>query len=305
MVSNQRQVLYNKDTKYAFIRSMFTINRTKRGLIMGKTWFYRLLLSYMPIFLIVVTFTFFVFFQLLSEQNRNEAVNANKMLSLQAMRLIDTSLKAIDSAVTLEIINNEQLIEFFNGQAGGNAYVNISAVEEMKDMIVSYPMIDSIYLVRYEDEFVLSTATSDHINSYLDGSFIKQAQPSLSKKWTGTREFKQFIVKSGKPVVSLVRGAPFITNEKGLVVVNVATDSLHHIVSDLYDPEVSFIRIKDASGNALFSDSSSADMGKAFSNYASGYTDWSYESGLVNGRLVQFISSLYNVWFIVGLLMIA
>lgn len=112
---------------------------------MGKTLFHRLLLSYIPIFFIVVTFTFFVFFQLLSDQSRKEALNANKMLSLQAMRLIDTSLKAIDNMVMTESINNKQLIDFFNNDAKDNVYINISAVKKMQDMITSYNISDINY----------------------------------------------------------------------------------------------------------------------------------------------------------------
>lgn len=272
---------------------------------MRKTLFNRLLLSYMPIFIIVVTFTFFVFFQLLSEQSRKEALNANKMLSLQAMRLIDTSLKAIDNMVMMETINNKELINFFNNETKNNIYINISAVKEMQDMISSYPMIDSIYFVRYEDNFVLSNATSDQISNYKDEPFIKRAMdPLVSKHWSGVRSFEQFSVKGSKPVVSLVRGAPFITGEKGMIVVNVATDSLQNSINDLYDSETSFIGIRDAAGNDLFRDLSSKEQSKIFSNYVSSYTGWSYQSGLVNGKVFHLISSLYNVWFIIGIAMI-
>ncbi|GGD97532.1 helix-turn-helix domain-containing protein [Paenibacillus nasutitermitis] len=276
-----------------------------KGPLMGKTWFYRLLLSYIPIFFIVITFIFFVFFQMLSEQNRKEALNANKMLSLQAMRLIDTSLKAIDNAVMLEIINNKVLNDFFNSPTDGDPYVNINAVKKMKDMITSYPLIDSIYWVRYEDQFVLTNATSDYVSSYNDHLFITSNKMSSSnKKWTSVRSFKPFSVIKGKQVVSLVRGVPFITNEKGLVVINVSTESLRKMTEDLYDPNLSFIRVKDASGSALFTDSGAADTAKVYSHYVSSYSDWTYESGLVNGRVVHFISSLYNVWFMIGLVMI-
>ncbi len=273
---------------------------------MRKTWFIRLLLSYMPIFLIVVTFLFFVFFQLLSEQNRQQAANANNQLSIQAMRSIDASLKAIDSAIMLEIIYNKQLTDFFDGRSGSNAYLNISAVDQMKGIILSYPIIDSIYLYRFEDEFVLSTSTSDQLESYRDQSFITEHKGSLAKKWTGPREFKEFSLLEGKSVVSLTRGVPFIASNKGMIVVNVSTSALYSMVASLYDPESSFIRIRDAEGNPLFPDREpDAKTAKTFAEHASSYTDWSYESGLINGRLVQLVSSLYNVWFVVGLLMIA
>ncbi|MCY9656788.1 helix-turn-helix domain-containing protein [Paenibacillus chondroitinus] len=272
---------------------------------MRKTLFNRLLLSYMPIFIIVVTFTFFVFFQVLSEQSRKEALNANKMLSLQAMRLIDTSLKAIDNMVMMETINNKELADFFNNESKSNVFTNISAVKKMREMIASYPMIDSIYLVRFEDNFVLSNATSDQLSNYKDEPFIQSAKDPLgSKKWSGVRDFEQFSVKGSKPVVSLVRGAPFITGEKGMIVVNVATDSLRSSIADLYDPKTSYIGLRDAVGNELFRDSRSNEQTRIFSNYVSSYTGWSYQSGLVNGKVFHVISSLYNVWFIIGIAMI-
>ena len=80
--------------------------------MMRKSWFKRLLLSYMPVFMIVITFIFFVFFQMFSEQSRREALNANKTLSLQAMRIVDTSLKVIDNMIVLESINSESLNNF-------------------------------------------------------------------------------------------------------------------------------------------------------------------------------------------------
>lgn len=61
-----------------------------------KTWFYRQMLSYMPAFFIVVSFIFFVFFQLLSEQNRREATKANESLLLQVISSIDSSMKTIE-----------------------------------------------------------------------------------------------------------------------------------------------------------------------------------------------------------------
>ncbi|RAW13442.1 AraC family transcriptional regulator [Paenibacillus taichungensis] len=272
---------------------------------MRKTLFNRLLFSYMPIFIVVVTFTFFVFFQILSEQSRKEALNANKMLSLQAMRLIDTSLKAIDNMIMSETINNKQLIDFFNNEEKNNIFINISAVKKMQDMISYYPMIDSIYFVRYEDNFVLSNATSDQLSNYRDEPFIKKSMdPLASKQWSGVRSFEQFSTKGSKSVVSLVRGAPFITGEKGMIVVNVATDSLQNSIADLYDSKTSFIGIRDAAGNDLFSDLHSKEQSKIFSNYVSSYTGWSYQSGLINGKLFHVISSLYNVWFIIGIVTI-
>lgn len=272
---------------------------------MGRTWFYRQLLSYLPVLFIVITFLFFVFFQLLSEQNRREALEANKMLSLQAMRLVDTSLKAIDHMVMMESINNKGLGEFFDSSKQDGVYIDINAVKQMQNMMTAQTLIESIYLVRFDDGHVLSNATSSTLEDYKDRSFVETYMgKSSSKQWTGVRMFTQFTVKGDKQVVSLVRGMPFITGGKGLIVVNIETKSLSSLIGNLYDPEVSFISMQDNAGQSMLSNEAVSSHAKTYSRYISSYTGWTYESGLVQGQFVQLISSLYNVWFIIGIIMI-
>ncbi|MEC0240119.1 helix-turn-helix domain-containing protein [Paenibacillus dokdonensis] len=272
---------------------------------MRKSWFKRLLLSYMPIFVIVITFIFFVFFQLFSEQSRQEALNANKTLSLQAMRMVDTSLKVIDNMIVLESINSKPLNDFFKSSITSDPYINIQTVQKLKEIINYYPLIDSIYLVRNSDGYVLSEATNGYISSYPDQNFIEQYQISKTPKWTGVRTFEPFKMKGSKQVVSLVRGLPYMKNDLGMIVVNVAADSLNRLTQDMLDSKVSFIQVKDASGKPLFGSPMDVPPSQVYSQYVSSYTNWKYDSGLLNSSFVSAVSYLYNLWFIVGLVMIA
>lgn len=272
---------------------------------MRRSWYKRLLLSYMPIFVIVITFIFFVFFQLFSEQSRREALNVNKSLSLQAMRMVDTSLKVIDNMIVLEIINSEPLNDFFKSSAASDPYINIQAVQKLKEIINYYPLIDSIYLVRNSDGYVLSDATNGYVSSYPDHDFIEQYQLSKTPKWTGARNFEQFKMKGGKQVVSLVRGSPYMKNDLGMIVVNVAAESLNRLTKEMLDSKVSFIQVQDAAGNDLFGTSTDVPASQVSSHYVSSYTHWKYGSGLLNSSIVSAVSFLYNLWFIVGIVMIA
>ncbi|WP_237566562.1 hypothetical protein [Paenibacillus sp. EZ-K15] len=80
-----------------------------------KAWFYRQLLSYMPVFFIVISFVFFVFFQMLGEQSRQGAIQANETMIQQAMRSVDNSLKAIDQMLVQELLFNPDMSGFFSG----------------------------------------------------------------------------------------------------------------------------------------------------------------------------------------------
>ncbi|MCU6712543.1 helix-turn-helix domain-containing protein [Paenibacillus sp. J5C_2022] len=270
-----------------------------------KTWFYRLLLSYMPIIIIIISFLFFVFFQMLSEQQRKEAIAANKMLSEQAIRLIDTQLKAIDQMIMMETINNAALNAFFSAKPNDNVYININADKQLDRLMNYYTLIDSIYLVRFNDRFVLSNSTTSDLDAYPDADFIKRhMELVISRQWTGVRTFMEFPVIGDKPVISLARGVPFLSGEKGMIVVNIDVKGIASLASGLYDSETSFIRIVDGNGVALTKGASESASARTFSSYTSGYTGWTYESGLMQGQFVKLISSLYNVWFIIGLVMI-
>ncbi len=113
-------------------------------------WFRRLLLSYLPVFFIVTMILFVVFFQTLNEQNRREAIKANDFLAQQVILFTDNSLKAIDYQVVREILTNPDISRFFSRDSMDVA-ANIQALKVMDELKFNYPIIDSIYFVRFKD----------------------------------------------------------------------------------------------------------------------------------------------------------
>lgn len=270
-----------------------------------KSWFYRQLLMYMPAFFIVVSFIFFVFFQMLSEQSRKEAIKANETLLLQAISSIDSSMKTIEQMLLSDMLNNPDLSVFFNDGKQSDYYLNVKVVKFMKNFKISYPLVDSMYLVRLNDQFILSDSTNADLQDYPDYAFIK---PYLSgsyyeTKWIGVRSFQEFSFKEREQVISLVLKAPYIRSGEGFVVVNVKTDSLYALIESMYSQDVSYIDIWDREGKPILPNQTDSSHKKLISSATSPLTGWSYESGLVNGGWVNLANQLFNVWFIVGLLM--
>lgn len=270
-----------------------------------KAWFYRQLLSYMPVFFIVISFVFFVFFQMLGEQSRQGAIQANETMIHQAMRSVDNSLKAIDQMLVQELLFNPDMSGFFNHEDQDNVYLNMQAVKAMKQFKVSNPLVDSMVLVRTQDEFVLSTSSSFNLQDYADYDFLKPylGQVNSEAKWSAMRNFREFSFNSMQHVVTLVRDAPFVTHGKGVIAVNIKVDAIHNMIQGMVNPDVSFIHMKDAQGQSMLPGTSMAESGELVSKTISPYTGWVYEGGLTQGRVVGIVSQLYNIWFIVGLLM--
>ncbi|WP_274365830.1 helix-turn-helix domain-containing protein [Paenibacillus thermotolerans] len=272
---------------------------------MNNTWFRRLLISYLPVFIIVVTILFILFFQVFNEQNRKQALQANEFMASQVLQYTDNSLRAIDYKVLREILTNQKLKEYFNKSDSKDVYSIIQAVEVMDDLKLEYPLIQSIYYVRFSDGTVLSNGKAVPIGEFPDAAFIEKHRSNTGQKWSEAREFKSIDSEQPQQVVTLVRG---VSNyEQGLVVVNVDINSdkisLQGAINRMFDPNISFVRIEDLAGHDLLSSKPSAgesqgpgDSSQVFSEFTSGYTGWKVQTGMRNG-LVGFALDLYNVWF--------
>ncbi|WP_407055905.1 helix-turn-helix domain-containing protein [Paenibacillus dendritiformis] len=272
----------------------------------AKRWFYRLLLSYMPVFIIVVSFLFFVFFQTLSEQSRNDAMRTNASLLLQTLRATDASLKAIDQTLVSEVVNSPELAQFFQQTTDDDIPLHMRIMKLMRRMSASYPLIDSIYLVRFQDGKVFSSSKEWSLEQYLDQEFIAKHRnlKSTDYPWIGARPFKEFDFQEPKRVISLVRSVPNSGGSGGMIVVNVAAASVTSMVKDWYGTELNNIRVMDGEANDLLFDDTDNPAGKSFkvvSNYMSPYTGWVYESGFRQDKAVLSADRWFNVWIIGGM----
>jgi two-component system response regulator YesN len=276
---------------------------------MNKTWFNRLLFSYVPIFFFIISFLFFVFFQVLNERTQQDTLRANEALNTQAIQLIDYSLKAIDYLMVSEFSKRSEksdMVRFFEQEGQPAAYFTYQIIESIQKMKQSNPLIHNMYLVRMKDGAVLSEHTVSTIANFADQSFIKQLMTDqFTYHWTVRREFKEFAAGKGEDVVSLVRKYTAYSGDVGLMVVSVKISSLHQLISQMYDSTNSFIDIKDQSGHFLFENANLKEKHpKVLTQIHSEYTNWLFQSGLINGTIFSVVSTFSHVWVILSLIVV-
>ncbi|MBN3523382.1 helix-turn-helix domain-containing protein [Paenibacillus apiarius] len=289
---------------------------------MAKRWFYRLLLSYMPVFIIVVSFLFFVFFQTLSEQSRKDAIQSNSSLLLQALRATDASLKDIDQMVVSEVLNAPELEQYFHGKKNDDVALHMRIKKLMKRISARNLLIDNVYLVRLQDESVLSSSGAFTIREYMDKDFIEAHRHIRSNEyaWGDVRPFKEYDFQDEKSVVSLVRHVPLTGGGDGMIVVSVATASIQALVQEWHASDLNAVSIRDRSGVNLLendtdnlnsdsnpnsnSNSNSSPSYTVVSDYMSPYTGWTFESGFQKGKGFFRIEEWFNVWMIGGMLLL-
>ncbi|QYR22963.1 AraC family transcriptional regulator [Paenibacillus sp. sptzw28] len=267
---------------------------------MNKNWFRQLLFSYLPAFFGITMILFFLFFQTLNEQNRKEAIKANEFLSQQVIRYSDNTLKLIDYRVVREILTNPVVSRFF-APGDNDVYANMQALKVMDDIKFNYPIIDSVYFVRLKDNYVLGDGSSA-LSDFPDLQFIDQYKnKKMSDKWTGERDYKAYANVAPKKVITLVRAVPYSGQKQGFFVVNVSLSNLKNSISQMYNSNISFVRLVDNQGhNLLGNDKGAADKNEVFSQFTSPYTGWKVESGLISKGGIKFALNFYSVWVILA-----
>lgn len=274
---------------------------------MRKSWYYRLLFSYMPVFLLIISFLFFIFFQVLSDRARQDTARIYSSINNQTLQSIEQSLVSIDVLMVTKQTRNSNLsdfnmIHYFDQQGQPDAYFTYQVNKEFNNMRQLSPLIYTIYLVRESDGFVLSTNTVSPLEKFADREFIDELlKDSYSYHWTDPRKFKEFKASREVEVISLARKYVTGRGESGLMVVNVMVDAIQQLVAQRLDPSVSYVDIRGKDGRSMFSEDEGEGRRTSMSTIVSDYTGWTYESGLVNASGFSIAQTFSGIWIAVAL----
>ncbi|MFS0725278.1 helix-turn-helix domain-containing protein [Paenibacillus sp. 1P07SE] len=279
---------------------------------MNQNWFTRMLMLYMPVFLIVPAFLFFVFFQHLSEVNHKNAERANQFLAEQAQLMIDSSLSMLDQKITLEMLRNQSVLRYFSDSDISDLTLQVYVMNLLQELKLTNPLIHSIYMVRSVDGSVLNVSTAYPAGQYADSDFIADKLARPNSNWSDVRLYKELESDHGAHVVTMTRSVTIFSSKLGMIVVNVSTEALYSLVQQMYNPDVSRLQLYDRQNIPMFGNSQvtlESAAGDEPSNLiqsvaVSSYTGWKAESGIQNARAVSFMLSLSNVWFVLGFVLV-
>ncbi len=278
---------------------------------MKKTWYYRLLFSYMPVFFLIVSFLFFIFFQALSDRAKQDTTRIYESIGYQAQQSVEQALQNIDYLMVNKQTKSNSpgtfnMMDYFNQEGQPSTYFTYLVNQEFNNMRQLNLLIHSIYLVRERDGYVLSGSRVSPLDQFPDKPFIEGLlKDKYSYHWTDQRSFKEFEASREEKVVTLVR--KYFTNrgESGLMVVNVRTALLHQLVSQRLDRSASYVDMIDASGQSLIDDAQSMPKSRqALAAHISDYTGWTYESGLIDGSRFSIVKTFASVWVATSLLVV-
>jgi two-component system response regulator YesN len=272
-----------------------------------KNWFNRLLISYIPVFVIIVFLLSGLFFVFTNYMTQSQSNKTNEIFMQQALGNLDRTLKQIDQGVLRELNYNDGLNGFYFA-AEGDRYNGLALpASKLEQLLSGYPEIDSAYLYRNTDGKVLSRSLIVPSELFGDAEFIQRmAQSGAPAEWLPVRSYTEYTGESPRNVISLVRRAPLLTGDKGFIVINVNVEYIAKMIDAMAYSQYSFIKVLDANGVAL--NRAGKVLGAATSLQSgvmtSPYTGWVMQIGLKEGGFTYLFSSLYILWVLITIVML-
>lgn len=269
---------------------------------MKMNWYYRMMLSYTPIFFFVISSVIFLFFSTLNNSSEKKYLETNQAIVEQTMQNVDANLQLIERNVVREMQTDKTLQAFFN-EKPKSLYDYFVIQKKLVEISSSLPFVNSIYIYSDHTGKVLSEAGMVKLEAFKDKPFFDSHQSrSAAMGWTSPREYSQSILDdSTRKVVSLVKAYPFASDKQGAVVVNLNVSSIIDFMNQ-FNGYGGTIQLLDWEKKPFESTLPSAKEGGIYAS--SPYTGWQYYADSVHANEFSALSLFSNMWFIIVFIII-
>lgn len=263
---------------------------------MKKNWFYRMLFSYIPIFLSVCCTLLLLLLGTIRQLSEQSAVHSNETVANNATHMIEQMLSTIEAEL-LALARSGTITGFYVRPGQPDHTSSYEASLELANFRKRFPLVSSIYLVKPEERVVLESASLIALERHPDQDFIEAKLKEKGRYVWGDR---RTIASSASPaakrdVISLARISDYRT--KGFVVAMVEADAIREQLSQFVNPSAGYLQIMDQGGAMIASTLMKEEYGEDRRNLAGvrmEYTGWTMESGVYQpGFLSWFEPSLY------------
>jgi len=277
---------------------------------MKTNWYRRMLLSYMPIFLFTVTVLIFLSMIAVNEISQRETVKADRITTGYTADRLSRSLRGIELDVLDEVQKNEHFRSWINSDATReDRQVILDAAGNLREIAASDTLIDSVYLYRQSDKSVLTSNGVIDWNSFADREYVSWALSTTPGQWwSEIRLYHKFSTEQDQRVISMHKRTPLPFGDEGLIVINVDVYAVEQMVLSMNNDNVSFIDVRDAAGNLVFSTRSAGwsgqeePGGEVLNRVELEELGWVFESGIARETLFMWVSVISYVWVVIGVL---
>ncbi|MDF2816053.1 MAG: hypothetical protein K0Q81_2253, partial [Paenibacillus sp.] len=265
-------------------------------------WFYRMLFSYMPVFLAVCLTLLLILFLTVRQLSEQSSIQSNETVAKNAAQMIEQSLRSIDDGMA-QFFNKDTIAGYYNEPDDNLYYSSYEAARTLTDFQIRFPLIESLYLVKPEDGSVLEPNSIYNLSNHPDKAYIENKMKSDSRfVWGDNRTVESPGYATGsRDVISLARISSLRTNGLFVAQINIAT--LQRLLSQSVDTTTGYLKIIDNEGQIIGSTIAMAEDGKERRKLAAvkmGYTGWVMESGVLQPGMLGWAEPVLYVSISLG-----
>ncbi|WP_426446744.1 helix-turn-helix domain-containing protein [Paenibacillus sp. S-38] len=272
---------------------------------MKRTWYHRLILSYVPVIFLLITVLIFAALSVISEISIRETEKANRISARYVMDSLETRLRDIERAVLEEMGGSAALDAFYDPGSPADPLLPYEVSKGLHRLTDDHPLIHSIYLYRARDGVVLTLSGMEDLRAFADRTFVEEtAGREGNSPWSVVRRLKEWQGEQETEVISLAKRALLPLGGDGIVVVNVKARALFGIADEMINKDLTFMEIRkgdsrlySSAGEAGLQKESGAEPTARLHSEALG---WDIVSGIKPGALLGGLSLLSHLWVWIG-----
>ncbi|ACT00348.1 helix-turn-helix domain-containing protein [Paenibacillus sp. JDR-2] len=280
---------------------------------MQRKWFYRLLLSYMPVFVFVVLLLCMAFYYRWSEETKERIQNTNDVFAAHVMNVMDSSFLTIENYIVQQLLTDETIKNYYNTEEPTEPFIAYQITQRLNELKTLFPFAGDVYLYKASNQEVITDNAIFKLDQFADRSFVEAAfKGGLGSKWTSQRSYNQFIGEARPAqVVSLAKLFPITSAiPNGVVVINIQVGSVQSMLQSIKANAADSISLTGADGHAFFDEPSQPDSGKpdewGKSSVLSAYTGWKLEVKVPPLERASVMASFLEAWMlpVLGLMLL-
>lgn len=275
--------------------------------LLSQNWYRRLLLSYFPIFLLTVSILIFLSFLVINEISRQETAKADRISTGYMMDTLERSVSEVELDILSDLETASVYPLFLNGNNVDNTAVTYQTIDRLRLLENNNELIASIYMYRDTDQQVLTLHGIKDLNAFADRDFVQAAlQAPEQRGWSSVRSFAEMSNDPKREVITMYKRLPLPFGDQGLVVINISVYAMKQMIASMFNPQVSFLEVQDASGLPIYpaTTTDDAEHGKTLTTLHSDRLGWTFESGIRAGQLFAWVSVISYIWILIGIFVV-
>ncbi|MDF2963955.1 MAG: transcriptional regulator, AraC family, partial [Paenibacillus sp.] len=176
---------------------------------MKNSLFYRILLSYTPIFFVIISLLILIFYVKINHETQNQIKRTNELLAQHISRNIDSSLQLTEYVILNELLTDEKIKMFYDAKQEIEPFLAYQISRKLSDMSNMFPFLNDVYVYNKTTNEVITKNTVFQKSQFLDRSFIESVQNRPSPyHWSAPRAYKEFQDMNATSVVTIAQQVP-------------------------------------------------------------------------------------------------